>query len=571
MPHMTTFSMSASESSLPGSPSSCTSEYSAHDYKRLVGTLVDANSEQNGPHAHLRTLVDLNLGHLLFLTNLQRRETHIADLCVLPVNGPKKPITALVVRALNESSLRNYACIRHTDVYMCPHAAVAMYLFSRFHMPDVYGQVELGESFFADPMFSEITLLRGRNRYLSMLCLQQLKAQNDAIKSAGFAAKDFNNLRFLAALFDPAQHGSVHMKSNQTTVLDSNHSTEELLYCIAGFEGREHYRIERDMHEPPAEVVRQIFPFISDAPAAGDTNSVQLRVKEVFRMLRRSLVQDMAEIMRLSPQNPLCNHPIFCLPAFVAYAAGAGAHARTRLAPLECNLRAPSAHVPLQELQQVRHSQQALTRDIQAFIKQQTDLIQAHQHQMQQLQNAANGMSVLLAARSSPAHIQNSISSSARLLLHIQSSTLQQGLENALNLLQKINYQFCLPPGSQTGSPPPIFLTDREKSLRRRLLRQAITLYEMWDDFKSVEKELQDHGISTTEWLKMHGSSERQFRHTRMKIIRFVEEEAVRQKCSVELIKHKLHTKMRKRQRPWTLDEVQRMLTLGRRVDLSDV
>lgn len=111
----------------------------------------------------------------------------------------------------------------------------------------------------------------------------------------------------------------------------------------------------------------------------------------------------------------------------------------------------------------------------------------------------------------------------------------------------------------------------RDLTLERRLSRQATTLYEMWDDFKSLEEELRVHEISVTEWLKVHGSSERQFRHTRLKIIRFVEEEAQRRQVPVEVVKEKLHNKMRNRLRPWTLDEVQRMLTAGRKIDLDDL
>lgn len=92
----------------------------------------------------------------------------------------------------------------------------------------------------------------------------------------------------------------------------------------------------------------------------------------------------------------------------------------------------------------------------------------------------------------------------------------------------------------------------------------------MWDDFKGLEEELKQQNISVTEWLKVHGSSERQFRHTRLKIIKFVEDEAIRRNTPVEIVKEMLHNKMRNRVRPWTLDEVQRMLTSGRRIDLDD-
>ncbi|KAK6202566.1 uncharacterized protein RJT21DRAFT_1955 [Scheffersomyces amazonensis] len=111
---------------------------------------------------------------------------------------------------------------------------------------------------------------------------------------------------------------------------------------------------------------------------------------------------------------------------------------------------------------------------------------------------------------------------------------------------------------------------ERQTILNRRLSRQATTLFEMWDDFKGLEQALKDHEITVTEWLKVHGSSERQFRHTRLKIIKFIEDEAARRNCSVEIVKEKLHSKMRNRLRPWTLDEVQRMLTSGKRINLNE-
>lgn len=121
--------------------------------------------------------------------------------------------------------------------------------------------------------------------------------------------------------------------------------------------------------------------------------------------------------------------------------------------------------------------------------------------------------------------------------------------------------------------PPNMPMSDqvlaRRNALNRRLSRQATSVYEMWDDFKSLEKELEDNEVSITEWLKLHGSSERQFRHTRSKIIRFIENESKRTGKSIGEVKDRLHNKMRDRAKPWTLDEVQRMLTSGKKIDLS--
>lgn len=154
---------------------------------------------------------------------------------------------------------------------------------------------------------------------------------------------------------------------------------------------------------------------------------------------------------------------------------------------------------------------------------------------------------------------------------------------NQMNQMNQINiplqqYPNQIPRGYPTMPgvqilPPNIPINDqvlaRRNALNRRLSRQATTVYEMWDDFKSLEKELEDNEVSITEWLKLHGSSERQFRHTRSKIIRFIESESKRTGKTIGEVKDRLHNKMRDRAKPWTLDEVQRMLTSGKKIDLS--
>lgn len=152
------------------------------------------------------------------------------------------------------------------------------------------------------------------------------------------------------------------------------------------------------------------------------------------------------------------------------------------------------------------------------------------------------------------------------------SNTPPQHRSNPMSPIPQIALQQQQLQQQQPPPPPPLTAQqiERQRALHRRLSRQATTLFEMWDDFKGLEKELRDHDITVTEWLKVHGSSERQFRHTRLKIIKFIEEEAVRRRTSVEYIKERLHNKMRNRVRPWTLDEVQRMLTANKRIDLDD-
>ncbi|EGW30270.1 uncharacterized protein SPAPADRAFT_68392 [Spathaspora passalidarum NRRL Y-27907] len=250
------------------------------------------------------------------------------------------------------------------------------------------------------------------------------------------------------------------------------------------------------------------------------------------------------------------------------------------------------------------------------FIETQNEVFQRQSEYMQRVQNSINGLVILMSSKNKNTIplAQQSLNETRNFINTVESTNLKQGLDTTIELLAKLNssqmqqYQLqqqqahqlqqtqphssvipitnnhpvfnihaATSPSSKSLSPDPQSQTpmspvqlERQRVLNRRLSRQATTLFEMWDDFKGLEKELKDHEITVTEWLKVHGSSERQFRHTRLKIIKFIEDEAQRRGTTVEYVKERLHNKMRNRLRPWTLDEVQRMLTSGKRINLDD-
>lgn len=680
-------------SSLKSNPES-DDRYNIEEYYQVIKKLWDCNDKQLNTHVNFRTLVDFSLTHSLSLSNSQKRNITISDLSIFPLRqrSPTQAV-ALVVRSssMSETPYLFYGCLRAKNVDLCPHAALAVYLFSRLHLPDSYGAIEITNDSMKNrnqqviKTFNESRLLKGNNKLQSISYSQQHKSAVKALEISGIS--NFNQVNI--GKFSSAQEPRLQVEALQKPASTSiNGLPEEVLYTLAGFETIESYKIKRDVVEPPRELLNQIFPFIND-----DNFDIfdifTIRIKNVLGMLRRSLVQDMVILKKEYPNNPICQHPIFNSELFNSFACELELRGGTtdQLSPtpspkpftanlnyksgvaanhsqdqnqyyhelhnlVNLQLRNESKINYLQE--QINHfirNQADIYRDLQTFIYQQNE-IYSKQTSSGFLPNSAmkdsslpNTLDLISRLNSSQqnffaiinnANIYNNDFQPAipfqvsvknqqeqhqsgvkrqsveeqRPIQHIQSiqsiQSIPQGpippgpIQHPIS--QGIIQQVPIhpPPMFPVGAiPPPPHMTPsmgpsmqgqnyvgipqppypiipetesdikRRKALHRRLSRQAINVYEMWDDFKSLENELEENEISVTEWLKLHGSSERQFRHTRQKIIKFVEQEAQRTNCPVEIIKDKLHNKMRNRHKPWTLDEVQRMLTSGRRINLD--
>lgn len=643
-------------------------EYSIGDYYRLIVPLWEGTGTQSTPetgpvtptngstfyntsyltkHKLLRTLLDFSLTHTLYLKNIQKRKLEFGDVVCLDHNEGYRIQSK---SANSEYSPQFYGALRHKYVEFCSNAALAAYLFSRFHIPDDYGTVEFpmnGAIMNVD--FLNVKLLKGSNKLSSISYSQQHKSSIAALELGGINYKETNLSKLLT---------TQDFEDNEKLAsLDQNLLNYQMMYNLAGFQDQSDYQIARNAFEPPQNVLCQIFPFVDTPFYASAPDFATLR--PLLIMLRRSLCQDMVYIKSKYPNNPLSLHPIFNSEPFLEFARSSQSMLETtpvytceygsprNFLSQEGNLQAQMnaqnsviSSLKEQVQKQLEHQHNTMA-SLAEFISQQNESFQAQSECIQKIQNSTNGLLVLLSSRNSNMlHLaQQTLRETAELYASSNNVHLQRSLNNTMELLARLNgspkplsphfphpqNQLHLPhmiPGPhqpvhhqpyplnhfpQAPSPNethisipttnPVFRNpvtlnnigphnqspvsmnsvpnahqylQRQSVLRRRLSRQALTLYEMWDDFKGLEQSLKENDITITEWLKVHGSSERQFRHTRLKIIKFVEDEANRRNCSIDYVKEKLREKMRNRQRPWTLDEVQRMLTSGKRINLDD-
>lgn len=561
-------------------------------YHQLLKPLWECNTDEVKPHTCLRTLVNFSLGHSFLFPSGQRREVCIADMRTyeLEPQGSKSSPTALIITT-NNSTISNgpqYAgCLRARDVDKCPVASIAMYLFSRYHIADAYGNTEAGPDFSSAAQFKNIKLMKGSNSLQAMSYSQQHKSAAKAVELAGLKdSKNFSLPKLLTTNRDQDL-----TRNDRPHLVNLNNLPQEIIYRLAGFERPCDYDIVRDRLDPPQEVLKQIFPFIDGYTTIEDP--LLLHIRLLFLYLRHVLVQDMVILKHRYPNNPVLQHPFFNTPGFNFYASrvnetmALGIDMYSSPSPESSPLSLPESRTgsvlpsTLNQDDALGRRMARLQQDhylrLQRYLRHQDWAIRQQSQQLQKIQEALNGVQILHLARSHGASsmAEQSLKSIASSLKELSRCSVEscQGIRD-LNRTVELNCERLtkLVEERKPMEVPTIdneeFATKRNAVLHRRLSRNAATLYEMWDDFKSLEQELYANGISTTEWLKVHGSSERQFRHTRMKIIRFVEEEAARRNLPVEQIKHMLYEKMRNRQRPWTIDEVQRQLTAGRRIEL---
>ncbi|RLV89163.1 hypothetical protein JA1_005322 [Spathaspora sp. JA1] len=592
------------------------------------------NANYLNDHKLLRTLVDFSLSHSLPLKNLQKRELEIGDIIPGKINYVDTLIIKSRANDISNQGLFQYSgCFRHQFIEFCPHLAISAYLFSRFHIPDEYGSFEfiLSDSATKRISLEEVKLLKGNNKLSAISYSQQHKSSINALSLSGLNYKDINLTKLLSTQdfeytekaisksMDSLPHSTMLLFAgfdsfqNYNVPRNSLEPPQELLDLIFPFVNQivpEYYNedmiqikdllimLRRSLCQDMV-VIKQKYP-LNPLSKSDIFNS-----KEFENFSKQ--VEDAGELdgwvhdSCFSPEDtnedlPIDNWPTIQDPESRSELQRVVEFQTLKLKSLDNQINTYA--------QEQSHMYSVLSK----FIETQNEVFQRQSEYIQRIQNSINGLVILMSSRNKNSFslAQQSLQETQNYINTVESTNLKHGLDTTIDLLGKLNttqhqqqqqQQQHIPPSnsiltnnhqiynlhtvksptSKSLSPDPQLQApmspvqvERQRVLNRRLSRQATTLFEMWDDFKGLEKELKDHEITVTEWLKVHGSSERQFRHTRLKIIKFIEDEAQRRGSSVEYIKERLHNKMRNRLRPWTLDEVQRMLTSGKRINLDD-
>lgn len=518
-------------------------QYTVLDYHDLTLPLVNGRLVQPlNVHTFLRTLVDFALLHLLQLKALQKRELKLADLLLRRFGQH----SALVVKLLlpKTTQVQYAACLRHKLVELCPHFVLAMYMFARCHIPDTYGKLDLGSAAVLDPQFLRYKLLNGSNKLRLLLYLQQYKALTKVLK--------------ILDEFKPVNLGKIlttqHNTDPQLGLLLATAPAKPLALAVelllpdvaaqyAGFDSFEAYLVPRARKEPPAEVVRQIFPFIDSAEAQGPEFA---EFAEVLRHLRVLLVQDMVEVKQRFPENLLCEHAIFSSPAFCKWAGVPNAPRREELngaLPLP-EVASPALPTRLGHLEHLvatlQKQQHAMAQDLQRLVDTHAANAAKHSQALSNLINTTNGLLILLTLRN-----QNAAAYSRQVFANNtqQLEQLQRQMEHTqheqlalarlwnthIRTLEAMLGRYYTHGAKQKG--PAAGLAAELGSVE--------TLEDLWNDYKTWEQRLGSAGVSVAEWVRAHPLEARRAA-SRGLAVRLIEREAQREQALVYVVMARL-------------------------------
>ncbi|KAJ2930941.1 hypothetical protein H1R20_g6162, partial [Candolleomyces eurysporus] len=242
-----------------------------------------------------------------------------------------------------------HAAVRHRFPELCAIGAVAMQLFSHFHIAN--GKRPDFSPDFESPQASDIgfrswyqwLLFPGSKSHTEEMSPQAHRARVNGFKlrydifcqkvtHTGRVRGAEDGIEFGAtvegvkALGLWSQGGSFRNAYNRTLPIDA-------MLALAYFNGerKDNYFIPRDFLEPPAALLSKIFPFIEEEDTeyksrlkrygsiAKDESLVYFL--DVLRLFRRILLQDVAAIAQKQPDLSLLRYSPFNTPAFHAYAS----------------------------------------------------------------------------------------------------------------------------------------------------------------------------------------------------------------------------------------------------------
>lgn len=321
-----------------------------------------------GPDKRLRTMTDFIISRKMMVSGNCTRMATLSDIFAVELpNEGSSPSYALVLGLLNgetnKTGMYEYgAAMRNADVMCCPFAILGMYFFHRYQILD-----EEPPNFATD-QYQSVRLLRTRNSNTRVLP-QQMQFEEIALDFPEADLSDYKKSFFgrgpgaretnLSAVFSRNSTDAAGNEEDQITSLIRT-LPKIMMRAQAGFDINAcSYSIRRDMHDPPAELTSQIFPFVdrwlpNDANANPDLSSSAIRVLKLFRLLRKFVLQDAVILRRKYPSNPVFQHDIFKSDSYKSYEFILG-HMCDRLDDLE-------------ELKDLRRSYQSLEGTLSSLV-----------------------------------------------------------------------------------------------------------------------------------------------------------------------------------------------------------
>ena len=340
--------------------------YSREIYQRINQHLLE---KPDVPHA-ARTRLDHLFGFAIMARGESMRQAQLADLFALPLPGEGAQEATAVVLIMDNGKTNAFGridyggCMRAKNVVECPHGALAIHLFERFHVAkEPFPVLKTREDWYP------IHLLNHTDRTKPLQYWTQYTVMRNIQGDLGIHTTKKTHLnRGGAARFaedsgaseaEIRRAGRWNVQQMQGCYLTG--LPRKAMRALAGFPTKPGgYHLPRATISPPPSLLTQIWPSIDlDLPKIEqglDDFEKDLAAQGFCRLLqylRTVLLQDAAILRKLHPDLLVLQHSLFASPIFLAYAAELEAAVEKNERPLSVSVHEvmPEVHRYLLDMQ----------------------------------------------------------------------------------------------------------------------------------------------------------------------------------------------------------------------------
>ncbi|KAE8260648.1 hypothetical protein A4X13_0g227 [Tilletia indica] len=314
---------------------------------RHAGTIQDGYSHEifvriNNHYLSMTKLVDNatrnRLDHVFGHAILSRGETmrgaQLADLFTLPLPNEGAQSCHALVLIMNNGKCNQFGrleyggCMRYKDVLECPHAAMGIYLFERFHCAgEPFPSFTRREDWYDTYLLRHSNPLKPlpyRSQYDNMCkvldALNIRSSKKTHLNRGGGARRAEDNGASEAQIRRAGRWVVEKMQGCYLTGLP-----RESMRAMAGFSTQPGaFYLPRNSVLPSLALQQQIFPTVNSTLADVETGKFErdLAAQGFLRLLqylRVIILQDAVVLRRSHPHLPLFSHPIFASTDFLAF------------------------------------------------------------------------------------------------------------------------------------------------------------------------------------------------------------------------------------------------------------
>jgi hypothetical protein len=564
--------------------------YTEQEFERVCHELWAHSSES--PECHLRTLVDLLLGHYMLTRGGDRRAAEISDLFTFEFagEGPTRCMPLIFTTRAGKQNqhgrLETAGALRNRKPLVCMLGGLAFYLLYRWDLG--------GEPF---PDFSQRSawydtrLIKGSGA--DCTAAFSYNSQRDWVVKAFAYAGIASTKKTHVGRSSGAKTAELKGISEDQIRRAGRWNQEQMIGCYLNSLPRKFMRtmaghppqigcfeIRRASIAPPESLLSMIWPGLDNwkgrfGLGEGQINDLAaMGLTNLLFYLREIVVQDSVPLMRLFPQSPVWNHPVFQQEAYVQYARRLSALLQEEgEQPSQLATLIQAMPVLADYLQSIDARHEARVTGLAAELRAMQCLIESQSSQLQSL--LTTSLTVQFGAAGPPAPATPAVPAASTALSASTAPTASRGsrahlagdgqsqytsAQSSLRSSRSTSPAACVQEGGRPELPPP----------QHRMCRTIKTVEELWREWTIGLHGQPAVAALDSRWghrWRAGRQSELQWYSLRLEVIKEIRRIARTQRSSEEEAMYIMS--MRQQQTGCSIDQLCKQLRANRKAQLA--